>query len=375
MKMSGKYALCSLFFLSLFATVSSQNGLTGNPDWVIKPAFNYGFILEHRSTLGHLVKGYPYIAEINIGKPAMGHKLWHCENNLPEVGINASFIDFKNPSQLGYAFCLAPYTEIPLNSESKRSRVIMRLCWGIAYLNKSFDIKTNPKNIAIGSHFNSFVQFRWLWHLQLSERLRFEPGFSFSHASNARAAVPNLGLNVVTMHAGFNYTIPSKNKYSPERVDSMCRAMSKNELLIYAGFGYNQREVDEGHYYCGLLSAQYHFNKRNTHKFGLGTDIFLDQNYLIDYKQEFKKSAEGIDNVRIAAKLCYSYNIGRISLPVEVGYYVFQKTKPDGNIVSRIGVKYYTSSGMVFSVGLRTHFAVAYDFEYGIGYRMYLKRK
>lgn len=375
MKMLGKYALILLIFLVISNQSKAQNGLTGNPDWVIKPAFNYGFILEHRNTLGRLVKGYPYIAEINIGKPAAGHKLWHCENNLPELGINVSFIDFKNPSQLGYAVCLAPYTEIPLNSESKRSRVIMRLCWGIAYLNKCFDVKTNPKNIAIGSHINSFVQFRWLWHLKVNERLRFEPGFSFSHASNARAAIPNLGLNVVSLHAGLNYTIPSKRSFSQDRVDSMCRAMARNEILVTTAFGYNQREVDEAHLYCGLLSAEYHYNKRNTHKFGFGTDVFVDQNYLMDYKKEFNKSAEGLDNVRIAAKVCYSYNIGRISLPIEVGYYVFQKTVPDGMIVSRIGVKYYTRSGLVCSVGLRTHFAVAYDFEYGIGYRFYLKKK
>ena len=59
MKMSGKYALILLIFLVQLNQSKAQNGLTGNPDWVIKPAFNYGFILEHRNTLGRLVKGYP----------------------------------------------------------------------------------------------------------------------------------------------------------------------------------------------------------------------------------------------------------------------------------------------------------------------------
>jgi hypothetical protein len=361
--------------LELIFRLEAQNGITGNPDWFIKPVVNYGFIYEHRATLGHLVKGYPYIVELNIGKPAWGHKLWHCENNLPDIGINVSMIDFRNPSQLGYAFSIAPYAEIPLNATAKRSRVVMRLCWGVAYLNKCFDVKTNPKNIAIGSHINSFVQFRWFWHLQLSKRLRFEPGFTFSHCSNARAAVPNLGLNVVTLNAGFNYSIPSKSTSKPANVDSLCRAQSRHEILVYGAFGYNQREVDADHYYCALFSAEYHFNKRNTHKFGFGTDVFIDQNYLIDYKQDLGRSATGLDNTRITAKFCYSYNIGRISFPVDIGYYVYEKTHPDGPVCSRIGVKYYTSSNLVFSVGLRTHFAVAYDFEYGIGYRFNLKKK
>ena len=56
-----------------------------------------------------------------------------------------------------------------------------------------------------------------------------------------------------------------------------------------------------------------------------------------------------------------------------MGYYAFQKAKPDGYVVSRIGVRYYSKSGVVAHFGLRTHFAVAYNFEYGLGYRFYLK--
>ncbi|MBK9283249.1 MAG: acyloxyacyl hydrolase [Sphingobacteriaceae bacterium] len=372
MKKRHQYCL----FLLLSSIISfSQNGVTDNHEWFIKPAYNHGFILEHRSNIGHLVKGYPFMAEIAIGSKTMGHKLWHCENNLPDIGVAAFFIDFRNPSQLGYAYALAPFADIPLNTENKKARVIMRLCWGLTYLTKSFDIHSNPKNVAIGSHLNSFVQFKWYWHLQLSKNLRFEPGFSFSHASNARAEVPNLGLNVVTLNAGFNYTIPTNKPKEIRNVDSLCRVLSRNELLIYSAFGYNQREVDGEYLYCGLLSMEYHRNKRNTHKFGGGIDVFIDQNYLADYKQEFNKSATGIENTRIALKFCYSYNIGRVSFPIDVGYYVFHKTKPDGDIVSRIGMKYYSRSGLVFNLGLRTHFAVAYNFEYGLGYRFFLQKK
>ncbi|MCE3259340.1 MAG: secreted protein, partial [Bacteroidetes bacterium] len=202
------YLIIPLFITSYFF---SQNGITGNPDWFIKPSVNQGFILEHRSTIGHLVKGYPTIYEVNVGKPTLGDKLWHLENNMPDVGMSLSVLDFKNPAQLGYAFSIAPYAEIPLH-RVRKTRMIMRLCWGVTYLNKCFDIKTNPKNIAIGSNINSFVQFKWFWHIPITKNIRFEPGFAFSHASNARAKVPNLGLNVVSLNAAFNYLIPSGRK-------------------------------------------------------------------------------------------------------------------------------------------------------------------
>ncbi len=312
--------------------------------------------------------------EVSIGKPTLGNKLWHVENNKPDVGFAFSIVDFKNPQQLGYALALAPFADIPLHrDEQRKSRLIMRLSWGIAYLNKSFDIHENPKNIAIGSHVNSFVQFKWLWHVQLTKNLRFEPGLAFSHASNGRAKVPNLGLNVVSINAGFNFLIPSTKKTVINRIDSSAGVKSKNEIMAYAAFGYNQREVATDPLYNLLISGAYYRNVRNTHKFGIGADIFIDQNYLIDYKNTFNEYPSGINNMRMSVKFCYSYNIGRISFPVEIGYYVIQKVNPDGPVVSRIGVRYYSKCGLVTSVGLRTHFAVAYDFEYGLGYRFFIK--
>jgi hypothetical protein len=260
-----------------------------------------------------------------------------------------------------------------LNKKVKASRLIMRLAWGATYMTKCFDIVSNHKDIVIGSHFNSFVQFKWFWHVKLTKNLRFEPGFAFSHVSNGRAKVPNLGLNLVSLNAGLHYLIPSSKKVPVEKIDSSAKVKSKNEMLIYGAFGLNQREVAAPETYCGLLSFAYQRNVRNTHKFGAGIDLFYDQNYIYDQTQKFNATPAGLNNLRIAAKLCYSYNLGRISFPFEVGYYVFQKAEPDGFLVSRIGMRYYSPVGLVVSAGLRTHFAVAYDFEYGIGYRFFIK--
>ena len=194
----------------LITSSVAQNGITGNPDWQIKPVINQGFILVHRISIGHLVKGYPTNYELNISKPALGNKLWQLENNKPDIGISLQCLDFKNPEQLGYALTAAPYVELPLNVKEKSSRLILRLCFGATYITKSFDIQTNHKNIAIGSHVNAFVQFKWFWQFQLSKRLRFEPGFAFTHASNGKSKNPNLGLNVVSLNFGLNILIPSK---------------------------------------------------------------------------------------------------------------------------------------------------------------------
>lgn len=370
-----RYKSIFILIFSVFSCIlTAQNGITGNPDWQLKPIVNQGFVLIHRTSIGHLVKGFPTIYELNISKPTLGNKLWHLENNKPDIGVTLQCLDFKNPTQLGYALTAAPYVEIPLNAKEKRSRVIMRLCWGATYITKCFELYENRKNIAIGSHVNSFVQFKWYWHLQLTKNMRFEPGFAFTHASNGKSRNPNLGLNVVSLNAGLNILIPSKNP-KPEilKVDSSTRVRSKNELFAFAAIGFNQREIATEELKVFVASVTYQRNVRNTHKFSAGIDLFYDEIYMHDYETVFRQEPQGFDQMRVSARLGYSYNIGRISLPIEMGYYVFQKTVPDGIIVSRIGVRYYSKCGLVGHFGLRTHFAVAYNFEYGLGYRFFIK--
>ena len=362
-----------LFFIFVFVSQALAQSITNTSSILfIKPVVNNGIILVHRSNISHLVKGNPIIYELNIGKSSSGNKLWQIENNLPDIGISLQCIDFKNPLQLGYALTASPYIEIPLNKTPKILRPIIRLCWGLTYITKSYDSNENKENIAIGSHFNSFVQFRCFWLFKLSNLVRIEPGITFTHASNGKAKNPNLGLNVASLNLGINYSIQSKVNQSITKIDSSTKTKSKNELIFFTSIGFNQKQIESPTLKTFVYSFAYQRNLRNSHKYVLGIDVFYDQNYLIDYENVFKNKAQGIDQLRMSIKLGYSYNVGRLSFPFEVGYYFFQKTNPDELIVNRLGVRYYSKTGLIAHFGLRTHFAVAYNFEYGLGYRFNL---
>jgi hypothetical protein len=366
------------FWIVLYCCIfklSGQNGLTSGPEWQIKTCVNPGYVLIHTSSIEHLINGYPAHYELSIGKPTLGNKLWHLENNKPDVGLSFSCIDFKNRPQLGYAISLAPYIDIPLNHRMRASRPILRICWGISYLTKKFSISENRKNIAIGTHVNSFIQFKCFWHIKLGKLLRFEPGLAFSHVSNGRYRNPNLGLNVMSLNAGLQFLIPSKKDKTVQKIDSSTRVKSKNELLFFAAIGFNQYIVNTKTLTSWAYSLNYHRNIRNTHKFGAGVDVYYDNDFLTSYQLKNNSELAGINKFRILVKGIYSYNIGRISMPVEIGYYAFQKEAIDGDVMTRIAVRYTTRFGLLAQFGLRTHFAVAYDFEYGLGYRYYIKRR
>ncbi len=365
---------CNIFFILAVYLLNnscfSQNGFLSNGNWYIKPSINYGVILQHRAIMGNLIKDNVTMFEINLVKPSSGNKLWQLQNNKPDYGITFTMIDYGNPEVLGQSFSLAPFIEIPLRKKEKASRLIMRICWGVAYLNKPFNIETNPKNTAIGSNLNGFVQLRWQWNFNLGQRFRIEPGFSFSHASNGRIAVPNLGLNVITFNLGLTYKLIDK-KIEVTGIDSSTHFKSRHELVTWYSYGLNVTGNPNGPKYpAHTLSLNYFYNKSDKNKFGAGADLYYEELYLKDLQEKNFPADNAIDKVRLGIKLCYSYNIGRISLPFETGIYAGAKINPEGLIFSRIGVRYTTKNGIMILFGLKTHLGVAYHFDYGIGYRL-----
>ncbi|MDF2447911.1 MAG: hypothetical protein K0R26_415 [Bacteroidota bacterium] len=362
-----------LLLLPLFNV--AQNSFTGSKDFYIKVAPTYGFVFEHKSTIGNLVKGYIPGIEVDFVKPTSGNKRWHRENNFPEVGISFNFIDFANPKQLGYCYALSPYVEIPLNKKVRAIRPILRICWGVSYVTKKFDIDHNPKNIAIASHLNTFVQWKVLWHVKMSEKLRLEPGLSFAHASNGRSQVPNLGLNVVSLNLGLTYKFNGEVNKS-ELIDSSHTWPSRHEVLIWDAVGFNEHEPPGGpKYFANTFGANYYYNVRNTHKWGAGADVCYDTQNAYHLETSGNPANSWTDVMQLGIKACYAYNIGRISLPIEMGYYAISKPKEDGPIFHRIGIRYFCRNGLMINFTMKSHWAVAAHFDYGLGYRFNIKKK
>ena len=362
-------------FLLVTVILNAQHKLSGSKDFYIKIAPTYGYILEHRSTIGNLVKGRIPGLEIDFVKPTTGTKRWHHENNFPEVGLSFNFIDFANPKQLGYNFSLSPYVEIPLNKKTRAIRPILRVCWGVSYMNKKFDIDNNPKNIAIGSHLNTYFQIKNFWHINLSNKFRIEPGFSFAHVSNGRSQTPNLGLNVVSLNLGITYKLNGEVTKSV-LLDSSNTWKSKHELLVWDAAGFNEHEPANGpKYFSNTLGVNYYYNVKNTHKWGAGFDVCYDKQNEYHLQTSGHPAQNSLDILQLGVKACYAYNVGRVSFPIEMGYYAVSKPKEDGPLFHRIGVRYFCKNGIMFNFTMKSHWAVASHFDYGIGYLFSIKKK
>lgn len=363
-------AFVLLFSISLLAQQGDKN------DFYIRGAANYGFILQQHNSIGDLVNGNISGLELNYVKPATGNKLWQYENNFPERGIGFNYYNLGNPKQLGNVYGLYYFYDIPLNKNPKPFRLYLRIGEGLAYVPVRFNPITNHKDELISSPIDAYITFKWYWRWDITSWLRWEAGFNFSHASNGRFEVPNLGVNMVTVNSGLVYKFHSKIKTPITHIDSSSKAKSRHELLFWAAIGANQFGEPGGkRYLAQSYSAAYYFNKRNTHKFGAGIDVYYNAANYAQLLAQGDTISNKLQNVQIGVKLAYAYNIGRLSLPVELGYYVYTKYTSDGYIFNRIGIRYYFENNIVGIISLKTNWGVANYIEFGVGYRLPLKPK
>lgn len=365
-------SVCFLLLSSLlFAQQADKN------DFYIRAAYNYGFILQQHNNIGQLVNGNISGFELNYVRPTSGDKMWHAENNYPERGAGFSFFNLDNPKQLGNLYAVYFFYDIPLRKKATPFRLYLRTCEGLAFAPVHFDPITNHKNNVISSPVNAYVNLKFYYRWDICKRLRWEAGINFSHASNGRFEVPNLGLNLVTFNTGFVYKILTKKPTILTTVDSTIRVKSKNELFIWGAIGFNEIDQPLGkRYVAQSYSATFYRNINNKSRIGVGLDVYYNAATLHQLKADSTVHlSSNLENIQMGIKVAYAYNIGRLSLPIEMGYYLYSKDKSDGVFFHRIGMRYYFKNNFVAILSLKTHWAVANYFEFGVGYRVPLKKK
>jgi hypothetical protein len=330
--------------------------------WQVKWGIQKAFILAHRTTMEHLVLGYPTQLECAVQNLKSLH---FSDSNFlkpPVWGISITSTDLKNPQILGKAFTISPSLDFIVNNNIHLPFNI-QLAFGAAYITKYWTLD-NFKNDAIGTPLNAYVRFRWYWQFKFLKHLTLEPGFTFSHMSNGRFKNPNLGINLI----GIQILVKkSTSKVIPVLTKNSIRTRPRVYIQCVASVGVNQQKLQAPLKAVGHmgLSCQYR-NKKNAYAIGL--DAFYDQQYQDIIKDE-GLLLNPLNYWRSTLFLGYTFHAGPIAFPLELGYYIYQKSKPDEPIVNRLGVRYTFKNNIMMHWAIRAHYAVAYNFEYGIGYR------
>ena len=365
-KVRKRFIVFKIIVVLLFPSIlKGQN--SPKQDFIVSTNVHAGYIIAHRNNMANLIKGHIYGAELNYIFRTNGCKTWHKIYKYPELGVCFLHLYLANPQQLGNLEALYPYTNIRLNKLSKKISFNLRLGSGFAYLTKTFDRIKNPKNEAIGSHLNAFVNLRLSLSGMITESWRVDAGVGLTHASNGAYTTPNLGLNIATVNLGIGYVFG--NKKCTYITDTVYPVVKKWQPSIIAVFGRKELEDPAGKRYSAYsLQANLLRGLNLKNNLGGGVEVFYNTSTKQRWAQDSIYTNKPSDLIQAGAKICYSYNFHKLSFPVEFGMYFYKKQHINGKVFNRIGFRYMLTNHLIANVTLLTHFAKADYFEYGLGY-------
>lgn len=360
--------LYCVIFLLLSAFVVAQQDDTN----AVQIDFIRGNILPHSPELYQLITGHPEGVIISLSKETHGKQEWQSIYNYPDYGVYFLYEDFKNEI-LGKNYAVgAHYNFYFLNRN-----LMFKIAQGVAMTTHPYDKVTNSKNKAFGSKFMGNTNFMLNFKKEnIFNGFGIETGFVFTHFSNGRIKSPNSGINSIGINLGVNYKFDTK---LPKILDSIVPSVRltqpiKYNILLRSGINESQT-IGSGQkpfYHIGFYA-----DKRLSRKSAiqLGTELFVTQSLkeYIKYKSVAFPEEHldpNTDYKRVGVFIGHELFINRISLEVQLGYYVYRPFKLDIPIYDRLGMKYYLTKNIFTGLSVKTHGFLAEAMEFAVGVRL-----
>lgn len=323
-----------------------------------------GYLMPHRSTMAHLVEQHSYAVELSGVLQTDGTKQWHHDFNFPKISVNLFYSDLGNPNVLGEAYAFTGGIYLPFFKQNGWS-LGSELQAGIGYVTKHYDVDLNPKNNAIGSHVNCLFSFG----------LRFEKQFlqhamgmkvSMTHFSNGAYKLPNLGLNLPFL--GLNYTyfmqpINRKDSASFEREGTELKSWNFSTQLI----GSVKQIYPTGGNSYGVIALTNYAQFKATHKCMIegGLDLIYNGSTVAYNGGGYSRDK----NFQVGVYGAYVLPIHKFHMFVAMGRYLYKPLYPAGMWYHKFGGRFQIIDKLWANISIKSHWAKADYFEYGLSYR------
>lgn len=320
-----------------------------------------GFLISHRSIMGHLATQHTFATEVSYMFKGNGEKDWHEAYNKPVYGVSAFFGSVGNRELMGnyagaYGFLSVPFIKINRYSFSGR------MGCGLAIAGKIYDPESNNLSIAVSTRLNALVSLGIENKVEFGNH-SFNSIIDMTHFSNAAIKVPNLGLNLPYLSLGYGYRIREANFDSIPKPQKF----KKKWQFGTVGFVSVKEEYPVGgkkYFIHGLNLVARRYFKR-----AVGAELTFDyihKQSVIVYHEDVPKTQAEIFQLGIF--LGYLMPLDHFHIVVGMGCYVRDKYKPEDVFYHRVGMRYVFDKGLNLNLVLKSHWARADYVEFGVGY-------
>lgn len=327
----------------------------------------YGFMIAHRPTMHNLQQKHMKGMELELVIPTNGCNDWEQPLLLPSYSVAYQYLDPGNQEMLGNGHALTARMMFPLNN-TKRIKTYITSGFGIGYIEKPYDKLENYKNVAIGSHINAVVCFSYRAYIKTGKHSRIDAGISFTHFSNGSFRSPNLGINLPALQIGYNRYFGKELVCQYHESDPVNKK-PQTKIALCGGMKGLQSAYGLNFYGVTSLSGSRQFIISHKSRFDAGADLFYDRTLPWKLNNLYNEGLKENVAFRSGIHAGYEFIAGRIAMLIQTGVYIIDNYDEDGILYTKVGVDYNFTKRMFACFHLKTHYAKADYFEYGLGYK------
>lgn len=354
-----------LFFLLLIVVPFCSFGQSIK-NWSTTAKLGDGFIVAHRPSVVHILQDHCRSIELDFTKSTIRRGEWEELYNFPEIGFGYQYFNLGNPQELGTAQGLFGLIKFKLFNH-KASYFKTHLGLGVGYVSKVFNTTDNYKNLLVGSKINATITTGIEYQVKLSKKTEFTSGINLTHYSNGGSNVPNMGINLAMLNMGIVYHL---GDIQPIVKDTIKTERSKAVEILLAGGIKQIYPPNSPKYGVGILTADYLWPLKKKSVFTLGTDVFIDGSHRKFLSQD-SIITDGIDGfMRAGIHVGYGLKVGPCTGILQTGYYLYNPYDIDVRIYSTLSFRYHLDDHWFVCFNLKSHYARADYFQYGIGYHL-----
>jgi hypothetical protein len=330
-------------------------------DYTLNFKYHYGFIMKHSENMAHLANQRPSAFELELSQQTTGKQRFAQLYNFPRIGISAHYYLMDRHKPLGNMLGIYPHISFIIIRQ-KKHELNFRVGWGLGYIERRFDLNDNYKNNLISSRINYTLSGRLNYTFKIG-RYNINAGIGLLHFSNGAMKVPNLGINVPTIHLGIGLNPKENPEFKKDSLPPYKR--SWNFYLSTSGGIKRIYPVNGSAFFLSSTSIYFGRSLNRKSTIMMGTDIMYDPSG----KHDFDGDEMGIKFIDFKWGLTAGHELSfsRISLLTQFGYYLYDPLKLAKPVYQRYGLKYYINKNYFAGIALRAHFGTADLVEYSLG--------
>ena len=322
----------------------------------------YGSLVAIVPKTTYIRDSYSSFTEISISRQTNGSKKWHRQSNYPQVGISLVYGNPGSKEHVGKSITVFPFVNFAFIKKSN-FKSSLRIGTGITWIEKPYHVSTNHKNTLIGSHFNNNIHVSQENEFRLSKSLFAIAGFAFVHISNGGIKLPNFGLNIPSLTAGLRYSF--NEKIIKDTTKTIIDKKIKLRLLLSSGLKQTPW-AGSPRYVVGVLGAELIKPLSPADYIGSGVNLFYDPSLTKD-PSGILKTTDKTENIQIGVHAFYERKVGRLSIPIQLGFYVLNAAKRK-SVYQNIGMRYQLSPPLSVFYNLKAHAGKADYIHAGLSY-------